>query len=293
MASKFKGRLLPFFLLLPTFAILTVFLYYPQVETFILSTYQVAFFGLRKTFVGIGNYLSLFQSSDYLYSVMISLIFSGGVLLLSMSGGLGLALLLNKKIKGARIYRMALIWPYALSPAVAGLIWLYIFSPNSGVVNYALGTLFGIQPNWIGNPTLALLLVIFTAAWKQLGYNIVFYLAALQNVPGQVLEAATIDGANAFQRFWRVTFTLISPTTFFLVITNLVYVFFATFGMIDIMTAGGPVNATNIMIYRLYQDGFRYFETGLASAESAILFVMMVILTWIQFRIQRKWVYYA
>ncbi len=293
MASKFKGRLLPFFLLLPTFVILTVFLYYPQIETFILSTYQVAFFGLRKTFVGIGNYLSLFQSPDYLYSVMVSLIFSGGVLLLSMSGGLGLALLLNKKIKGARIYRMALIWPYALSPAVAGLIWLYIFSPNSGVVNYALGTLFNIQPNWIGNPTLALLLVIFTAAWKQLGYNIVFYLAALQNVPGQVLEAATIDGANAFQRFWRVTFTLISPTTFFLVITDLVYVFFETFGMIDIMTAGGPVNATNIMIYRLYQDGFRYFETGLASAESAILFVMMVILTWIQFRIQRKWVYYA
>ena len=293
MVSKFKGHLLPFLLLLPTFAILIVFLYYPQVETFILSTQRVAFFGLRKTFIGIGNYLSLFQSPDYLHSVTVSLIFSGGTLLLSMSGGLGLALLLNKKIKGARIYRMALIWPYALSPAVAGLIWLYIFSPNAGVVNYALESLFGIRPNWIGNPTLALLLVIFTAAWKQLGYNIVFYLAALQNVPGQVLEAATIDGANAFQRFWQVTFTLISPTTFFLVITNLVYTFFETFGMIDIMTAGGSVSATNIMIYQLYQDGFRYFKTGLASAESAILFVMMVVLTWIQFRIQRKWVHYA
>jgi len=294
MGSKFKGLLLPLALLLPTFAVLGVFLYYTQIQTFILSTYLVAFYGLHKTFVGFENYVRMFSSPSYFNSVKVTLLFSAGVLGLSMTTGLGLAMLVNMKIRGARMYRMALIWPYALSPAVAGTIWLYLFSTNSGLVNYIIDTISGVRPNWTGDKTLALLLVIFAAAWKQLGYNLVFYLAALQNVPGELLEAATIDGANAFQRFWSVTFKVLSPTTFFLLITNLVYAFFDTFGMIDIMTSGGPVDATNIMIYNLYQDGFRNAnKTGLASAQSVVLFLLMAVLTWVQFRGQKKWVHYG
>jgi len=294
MGSKFKGVLLPLALLLPTFVVLGVFIYYTQIQTFILSTYLVAFYGLHTTYVGFENYLRLFSSPGYYNSVRVTLLFSAGVLALSMTTGLGLAMLVNLKIKGARLYRIALIWPYALSPAVAGMLWLHLFSTNSGLVNYLIDSVSGGRPNWTGDGTLALLLVIFTAAWKQLGYNLVFYLAALQNVPGELLEAAKIDGANAFQRFWAVTFKALSPTTFFLLITNLVYAFFDTFGMIDVMTAGGPVDATNVMIYNLYQDGFRNAnKTGIASAQSIMLLLLMAVLTWVQFRGQKKWVHYA
>jgi len=291
--AKFPSRFLPFLLLLPTVLICVVFLYYPTIQTFVLSLHRVAFLGLRKTYVGIENYQRLFTSSDYAHSVYTSFIFSAGVVFVGLSISLILAMLANQKIRGARLYRTLLIWPYALSPAVAGTIWLFLFSPTVGLVNYISDILFGIKPNWIGKGSLALIMVTATATWKNLGYNIVFYLAALQNIPGELLEAAAIDGAGALRRFWYVTFPLLSPTTFFLFIMNLIYSFFYIFGLIDIMTSGGPVDATNVLIYNLYRDAFEYYKTGLASAQSVLLFILVVILTLIQFRVTERRVHYG
>lgn len=290
--AKFPHRWLPYLLLLPTILVSVIFLYYPTGQTFILSLQRVAFLGLRKTFVGLENYQRLFASPDYGRSVVTSLKFSVGVVLIGLSLSLILAVLANQKLQGARIYRTLLVWPYALSPAVAGLMWLFLFSPTVGLINYVTDTLFGIKPNWL-SINLAPLMVMATAIWKNLGYNIVFYLAALQSVPGVLMEAAEIDGANTFQKFWKITLPLLSPTTFFLFTMNLIYSFFSVFGLIDVMTRGGPVDATNILIYNLYQDGFVFFKTGLASAQSIILFVLVIILTLIQFRTGERSVHYG
>ncbi len=290
--SKFPQKWLAYFLLLPTIIVSVVFLYFPTGQTFFLSLHRVAFLGLRKKYVGLENYLRLFTSADYGRSVLVSLQFSIAVVIIGLSISLFLAMLVNQNIRGGRIYRTMLIWPYALSPAVAGTIWLFLFSPTVGLVNYGTDTLFGIKPDWTGH-NLALLLVTATASWKNLGFNIIFYLAALQSIPGVLLEAAEIDGAGPFQKFWRITFPLLSPTTFFLITMNLIYSFFSVFGLIDIMTRGGPVGATNILIYNLYQDGFVFFKTGLASAQSIILFVIVIILVLIQFRAGEKSVHYG
>jgi sn-glycerol 3-phosphate transport system permease protein len=242
--------------------------------------------------VGLENYQRLFTSADYGHSVLVSLEFSIAVVVIGLSIALFLAMLVNQKIHGGRFYRTLLIWPYALSPAVAGIIWLFLLSPTVGLVNYGLDTLFGIKPDWTG-PNLALLMVTATAIWKNLGYNIIFYLAALQSVPGVLLEAAEIDGAGSFQKFWRITFPLLSPTTFFLFTMNMIYSFFSVFGLIDVMTRGGPIGATNILIYNLYQDGFVFFKTGLASAQSIILFVLVIILVLVQFRKGERSVHYG
>ena len=293
MRAGYPNKILPYILILPAFTILVIFLYYPQIEVFILSLYRVALLGLRKTYVGFENYYRLFTSPKYHYSIEISLIFTISVVIVGMAISLALALLANQKVRGARIYRTALIWPYALSPAAAGTIWLFLFSPTAGLVNYFLETVFGVSPDWIGNRTLALLMIIGTAIWKNLGYNIVFYLAALQNIPRELLEAAEVDGANAFQRFRAVAFPLLGPTTFFLLIMNLIYASFETFPIIDIMTKGGPVGATNILIYNLYQDGFRFFKTGLASAQATVLFIFVLILTLLQFRALERRIHYG
>ena len=291
--ARFPSRWLPYALLLPTLIVSVVFLYYPTLQTFVLSLHRVAFLGLRKVFVGLENYQRLFTSADYGHSVWVNLLFSGGVILGGMAISLLLAVLANQKIRGARIYRMLLIWPYALSPAVAATIWLFLFNPTVGFVNYVLEMFLGIKPNWIGSASLALLMITITATWKNLGYNVVFYLAALQNIPGELLEAAEIDGAGALRKFWHVTFPLLSPTTFFLLVMNLIYSFFGAFAIIDIMTGGGPVDATNLLIYNLYRDAFEYYKTGLAATQSAILFVFVVLLTLIQFRTTERRVYYG
>ncbi len=291
--ARYPNRWLPYVLLVPTLAVSVIFLYYPTLQTFILSLHRVAFLGLRKVFIGLENYQRLFTSPDYGHSVLVNLIFSSGVVVIGMAISLLLAVLANREIRGARIYRMLLIWPYALSPAVAATIWLFLFNPTVGFINYILDTLLGIKPNWIGSASLALLMVAITATWKNLGYNVVFYLAALQNVPGELLEAAEIDGANALRKFWHVTFPLLSPTTFFLFVMNLIYSFFGSFAIIDIMTGGGPVDATNLLIYNLYRDAFEYYKTGLAASESVVLFVLVVVLTLIQFRATERRVYYG
>ncbi|MDY6875563.1 MAG: sugar ABC transporter permease [Chloroflexota bacterium] len=291
--AKFKGKLIPFIFLAPTLLILLVFLYYPVVQTFRLSTYRVAFLGLKKQFVGLENFVDLAQDSGYLHTLQATGLITVAIVIGGMALSLAIAMLANQDIRGASIYRVLLIWPYALSPAVAGVIWLFMFSPGFGAVNYLMFRIIGTELNWLGNPRLAVTLIIMASIWKNLGYNVVFYLASLQNVNPEVLEAASIDGAGAWRRFWSVTFALISPMTFFLLITNITYSFFDLFGMIDLVTKGGPLDATNVMIYNLYRDGFEYYKTGLAAAQSVILFVAVVGLTIIQFRTSGRHVHYG
>ncbi len=291
--TKFKGKLIPLIFLAPTLLVLLVFLYYPVIQTFRLSTYRVAFLGLKKQFIGLDNFLDLAQDPGYMQTLRSTALITVAIVIGGMALSLAIAMLANRDIRGASIYRVLLIWPYALSPAVAGVIWLFMFSPGFGAVNYLTFLVTGSELNWLGNPRLAVLLIIMASILKNLGYNIVFYIAALQNVNTEVLEAASIDGAGAWKRFWSVTFALISPMTFFLLITNIIYSFFNIFGMIDLVTKGGPLNSTNVMIYNLYRDGFEYYKTGLAAAQSVILFVAVIILTVIQFRTSGRRVHYG
>ncbi len=291
--ARFKGKILPFILMAPTLFILLVFLYYPVVQTFILSTYRVAFLGLRKKFVGLENFVTLAQDPGYWHTVWVTLIITTAIVLGGLSISMAIAMLANQKIRGGSVYRILLIWPFALSPAVAGVIWLFMFSPGYGAVNYLTFLVTGQELNWLGNPRLAITLIIVASIWKNLGYNVVFYLAGLQNLNTEVLEAASIDGANAWQRFWGVTFSLLSPMTFFLLVTNVTYSFFDLFGMIDIVTKGGPLDSTNVMIYNLYRDGFEYYKTGLAAAQSVILFGVVVGITILQFRTAGRHVHYG
>jgi len=291
--AAYKSRWLPWVLLAPTFVILLLFLYYPTFETFVLSLYRVAFLGLSKQFVGLENYKEIFTDPKYRQIFWNTAVFSFFVVLLSMAVGLGLSVLANQRIRGRGFYRLMLIWPYALSPAVAGVIFLFLFNEQSGIVNYLLSVTLGITPNWLTNPILAMALLIFVAVWKNVGYNVVFYIAGLQNLPGEVLEAALIDGATPWQRFWKITFPLLGPMTIFLLIMNTIYAFFDAFAFVDLLTKGGPSNATNLLIYNIYRDGFEYYKTGLAAAQSVILFVAVVILTIIQLRFGESRAHYG
>lgn len=292
MGTKFPGKLYPLLLLFPTLIVIVLFIYYPMYQTINMSLYKSLFMGLRQIYVGVENYLELFSSSAYRQSLLRSFTFAGLVVALSMIVSFLMAILANQKIRFARFYRTALIWPYALSPAVAGSIFLFIFNPSVGVLNYLLQSTIGIRPDWISNSNLAFAMVVIAAVWKQLGYNIVFFLAALQNVPGDIVEAADIDGANAFQRYWRVIIPLLSPTAFFLLTMNLIYAFFDTFGLIDVMTRGGPVDATNTLIYNLYRDAFHYSRTGFAASQSIMLFVIVTVVMIVQLRLGNRTVYY-
>ena len=293
MESKFPSKLFPLFVLFPTLLVCGMFLYYPVAQSFSWSLLRAAFMGLRTLYVGTQNYVRLFTSPDYLQSLWTSVLFAGGIVIFGLAFSLAIALLANRKVRGARIYRTAFIWPYALSPAVAGTIWLFLFNPTAGVVNYFLERTIGISPDWVTSQNLAVFLVISAAVWKNLGYNIVFFLAGLQNVPGQVIEAARIDGAGSWRCFWRITLPLLSPTAFFLLIMNMIYAFFGVFGLIDVLTKGGPARATNILIYNLYRDAFQHNKWGLASTQSVILFIMVVGFTLLQFRTTGRKVHYG
>jgi sn-glycerol 3-phosphate transport system permease protein len=283
---------LPYFLLAPSFIIIGYFLFYPTYETFRLSFYRLGPFAIKKIFIKFGNFVDLFTSADYLHSFKISFVFSLSVVIFGLAISLWLAILINRKIRGINFYRAALIWPYALSPAIAGALWVFLFDSSAGYLNYFFSILFDLKPKWLTTGSLALVVVTAAATWKNIGYNIVFFLAGLQNVPKDIQEAAGIDGANRFQVFWRITFPLLSPMTFFLLIMNLIYSYFGSFGLIHVMTEGGPANATNILIYDLYKEAFINHNAGLASAESIILFVLVVVLTLMQFGTSGRGVHY-
>ncbi|MCK5205982.1 MAG: sugar ABC transporter permease, partial [Desulfobacterales bacterium] len=237
--SPFNNKILPYFLLAPSFIIIGYFLFYPTYETFRLSLYRLGPFGIKKIFIKFDNFVDLFTSADYLQSFKISFVFSLSVVIFGLAISLGLAVLINRKIRGINFYRTALIWPYALSPAIAGALWVFLFDSSSGYLNYFFSILFDVKPKWLTTGSLAMVVVTAAATWKNIGYNIVFFLAGLQNVPKDIREAAGIDGANRFQVFWRITFPLLSPMTFFLLIMNLIYSYFGSFGLIHVMTEGG------------------------------------------------------
>ncbi|MBI9098103.1 MAG: sugar ABC transporter permease, partial [Spirochaetaceae bacterium] len=272
--------------------ILIIFLFYPAFETFRLSFYKVHPFGISKKFAGFFNFTKLALSSDYLSSFATSFFFSIAVVIIGLAISLFIANLLNQNIKGARIYRSLLIWPYALSPAIAGAIFRFLFNPANGYLNYFSGVIFRIEPPWLTNGTLAIIIITMAATWKNLGYNIIFFLAGLQNVQKEALESASMDGAGPIRKFIYITFPFLSPTTFFLLVMNIIYAYFSSFGLIDVLTEGGPANATNILIYQLYRDFFVNAKTGYAAAESMILFTLVVLLTLVQFKTTGKKVHY-
>lgn len=284
-------------LLLPTLLILGVFSYYPALRTLRLSAFRANIIVGNEQFVGLANFSSLLSSPVYHQVIVQTLLFLGLVVTLGLIVALGLAWLASKPIPGARIYRLLLIYPYALSPAIAGTLWLFLFNPEIGAVNNLLETLFGIKPRWLDQPFLAFGLVVTATVWKGLGYNIVFYLAAIQNLPAEVMEAAEIDGATPWQRFWRVVLPLLSPMTFFLVFTNIVAALFDSFGLVDILTRGGPVygetGITTFLIYQLYQDGFRNFDIGAAATQAVMLLLLVIVLIGLQFRYGSRGVNYG
>ena len=292
MRSYFPNKWLPYALLVPTFIVLIVFLFYPAVETFRLSFYKVHPFGLSERFAGLYNFIKVLGSADYRQSFVVSFVFSIAVVVAGLVTSLGIALLLNQKLRGMKVYRSLLIWPYALSPAISGAIFRFLFNPANGYVNYFYSSMFGVDPKWLTDGTLAIVIITVAATWKNLGYNIIFYLAGLQNIQKEAMESAAIDGAGPVRRFLHIGFPLLSPTTFFLLVMNIIYSYFSSFGLIDVLTEGGPANATNHLIYQLYRDFFVNAKTGYAAAESVILFSLVVLLMVIQFRTSGRRVYY-
>lgn len=291
--GAFKGKLIPALLLAPTILVLVLFIYYPVSETFRLST-LLSRLGTSKTrFECLNNFTRLFDNPEYHQAVIISFIITASIVIIGLLLSLLVATMAYQPIKGARIYRTLLVWPYALSPVIAGTIFQLLLNPAAGVVNHVLESLFGFAIPWFLDPNIAPITVIITSIWNIMGYNILFYIAGLQNVPKDLQEAASIDGANPFQVFWRVTFPLLSPITFFLVVTNTTYAFFNTFGLIDFLTRGGPLNSTTTMMYSVYEVGIVNKDLGKGAAQSLVLFLVVIAITIIQFRSSRNRVTYG
>ncbi len=286
----FGGWLVPYLLLVPQMVVVLFFFYWPAVQTVWQSFLLEDAFGLRTDFVWFDNYKDL-ASREYLQTIGRTVVFSTCVTVLSLSIALLLAIQADKSIKGAGVYKTLLIWPYAVAPAVAGVLWLFMFQPSLGVVARAMRNL-GIPWNPMLNGNHALLLVILASVWKQISYNFLFFLAGLQAIPRAVHEAAAIDGASRTRRFWTVTFPLLAPTGFFLLTVNIVYAFFDTFGIIDAMTGGGPSKATETLVYSVFFQGRLGGNLGASAAQSVALMVIIVALTAVQFRfIERKVTY--
>ena len=286
--SVFNNRLLPYALIAPQIAITLVFFYWPASQALWQSFLLQDAFGLSTSFIWFENYRDLFAQPDYYNTMWNTFVFSTAVTVLSLSAALLLAVMADKPLRGAGAYRTLLIWPYAVAPAVAGVLWLFMFQPSLGVLARELRW-FGIDWNPLLNGDHAMILVILAATWKQISYNFLFFLAGLQAIPKSIIEAAAIDGARPIRRFWTIVFPLLSPTTFFLLVVNIVYAFFDTFGIIDAMTGGGPSKATETLVYKVYQDGRLGGDLGGSAAQSVILMFIVIVLTAIQFRyIERR-----
>ena len=303
--SRFKAKGLEVLFLTPTIIILLLFLYYPAWQSIILSFFRSNLFLGTRNFIGFENFKNLFVgplAPAYYQSLIQSLIFTAMVIIPGLFISLILATLTLSLGKKGRVYQLLLIWPYALSPAVAGTIFSFMFNPETGAVNTFLAHFTTIQPRWLDSPVLTFCLVVTACIWKNLGYNYVFYLAALQNVPKNLYEAASLDGAGVFKTFFGITIPLVGPVTYFLVFTNLSYSFFEAFGLIDLLTSGGPVGTgalnhtgvTTLLIYKVFQDGFGGSSNmGFASAQSVVLMVIIGLITLIQFRFSEKKVHYG
>ena len=284
----FKNRWLPYLLVLPQLAITLIFFFLPAGQAIYQSVLMQDPFGLSTEFVGLQNFQTLLEDPNYIYSFKITMVFSAIVAFLGLAVSLLLAVCADRVIRGASASKTFLIIPYAVAPAVAGVLWMFIFNPTLGVLAYVMKS-FGVDWNYLVNADQALLLLVIAAVWKQVSYNFIFFLAGLQAIPKSLLEAAAMDGATPFRRFWTVVFPLLSPTTFFLLVMNIVYAFFDTFAIVDATTQGGPGQDTNILVYKVFVDGFRNMDFGGSAAQSVILMVMVIVLTVIQFRfIERR-----
>ena len=284
----FRSAWLPYALVAPQIAVTIVFFFWPAVQAAWYSFQLQDAFGERTQFVGLANFAALFSDANYLYSFKVTAVFSVLVAGSGIAISLVLAAMADRVVRGALAYRLLLIWPYAVASAVAGVLWLFLFAPSIGIVTFALRSI-GIPWDWVLQGDQAMLLVVIAAAWKQISYNFLFFLAGLQSIPRSLIEAAAIDGAGPGRRFWTIVFPLLSPTAFFLLVVNIVYAFFDTFGVIDATTQGGPAGATQILVYKVYYDGVKAADLGGSSAQSVILMAIVIALTVVQFRyIERR-----
>ena len=287
----FRSSWLPWVLIAPQVAVIAVFFFWPAAQALVQSVQQSNAFGTSVEFVGLDNFRNLWNDPTYLASFYTTAVFSTLVAVLGIGISLLLAVFADRIVKGALVYKTLLIWPYAVAPAVAGVLWLFMFAPSVGVVSYWLRAL-GVDWNHLLNGSQAMTLVVMAAVWKQISYNFLFFLAGLQSIPKSLIEAAAIDGARPWRRFWTIVFPLLSPTTFFLLVINIVYAFFDTFGIIDAATEGGPGKDTSILVYKVYYDGFKAMDLGGSAAQSVVLMVIVVALTVVQFRFVEKKVNY-
>ena len=289
--AVFKSSWLPWALIAPQAIIIAMFFFWPAGQAILESVQQSNAFGTSVEWVGLENFKNLWNDPTYLASFYTTALFSTLVAVLGISISLLLAVFADRIVKGALVYKTLLIWPYAVAPAVAGVLWLFMFAPSVGVVAFWLRAA-GIDWNHLLNGTHAMTLVVMAAVWKQISYNFLFFLAGLQSIPKSLIEAAAIDGARPWRRFWTIVFPLLSPTTFFLLVINIVYAFFDTFGIIDAATQGGPGKETSILVYKVYYDGFKAMDLGGSAAQSVVLMVIVVALTVVQFKFVEKKVNY-
>jgi len=286
----FRSAWLPYLLVAPQLAITLVFFFLPAGQAVWYSFQLQDAFGLHSEFVGLDNFTALFRDPHYLASFKTTAVFSVSVAGAGIAISLLLAVMADRVVRGsvALVYKTVLIWPYAVAAAVAGVLWAFLFAPSIGIVTYVLKGM-GIDWNWIIKGDQAMLLIVIASVWKQISYNFLFFLAGLQSIPKSLIEAAAIDGAGPARRFWSIVLPLLSPTAFFLLVVNIVYAFFETFGVIDATTQGGPAQATQILVYKVYHDGVKSADIGGSSAQSVILMIIVIALTVIQFRfIERK-----
>ena len=291
-STWFKGWGLPALLLAPQLLIVLIFFYWPSVRAVFSSFLLEDAFGQSAEFVGLENFERLFADSDYADSFGITIVFSVLVTSIGLSVSLVLAWFADRAIKARYVFRTMLIIPYAVSAAVAAVLWSFLFAPSVGVVAHWL-IKQGLAWNYLVNANHAMALIVMTAVWKQISYNFIFFLAGLQAIPRSMFEASAIDGAGPFKTFFYVTLPLLSPTAFFLLVVNVVYAFFDTFGIIDASTGGGPGTSTSILVYKVYHDGFKSLDLGSSSAQSVILMILVVLLTVVQFRFIERRVHYG
>jgi sn-glycerol 3-phosphate transport system permease protein len=284
----FRSAWLPYVLVAPQIAITIVFFFWPAAQAIYWSFLVQDPFGNATQFVWFQNFQELFRDSHYLESFKITAVFSALVAFSGLAISLFLAVMADRVVRGALAYKTLLIWPYAVAPAIAGVLWAFIFAPSIGIATYFLRR-FGIEWNWLIQSDQAMTLIVIAATWKQISYNFLFFLAGLQSIPRSLLEAAAIDGATPFRRFWTIVFPLLSPTTFFLLVINIVYAFFGTFGVVDATTQGGPAGSTQILVYKVYNDGVKAADLGGSAAQSVVLMAIVIALTVAQFKfVERK-----
>ena len=289
--ALFKSRWLPYALVAPQLAVVSIFFFWPAFQALIQSVQLQDAFGASTEFVGAENFKRLFADDTYIASFQTTAVFSALVAITGLSIALTLAVFADRVVRGALVYKTLLIWPYAVAPAVAGVLWLFMFAPSIGVVSWALRQA-GVDWNHLLNSNHAMTLIVLAAVWKQISYNFLFFLAGLQSIPKSLIEAAAIDGAGPWRRFWTIQFPLLSPTTFFLLVINIVYAFFDTFAIVDAATQGGPGKDTAILVYKVYYDGFKGLDLGSSAAQSVVLMVIVIALTVVQFRFVEKKVQY-